>query len=470
MARILVVEDDKRYGERLRRNLTLAGHEADWVDGGLAALESLREKAVDLVLSDVVMPDLNGLELLRRIRSGETDGVDPDVPVVLLTSVDRVDTAVEAIRAGARDYITKDSTRDAIVVRIERVLEAAGLQRKAAALQQALDSASPFGELVAESEPMKEILREIEATAEADTNVLVTGETGVGKELVARNLHRMGQRRDQAFIDVNCAALATENLFQSEVFGHEQGAFTGATEQRKGKLELAHGGLLFLDEIGDMPAESQAKILRVLDTRTFERLGGNRRISVDITVIAATNKDLREEAEAGRFRKDLLFRLDVLQIHVPALRERPEDILPLMRHYLERNAQRRGREAPDITPDAADALVAYDWPGNVREVINVSERLLLRHRSSGPLTLASVQREGIEPTAGSQGSGGLLRLPPQGVSLEELERQAIFQALEQSEWIQSVAAKLLRISPDRMNARVKKFGITHPSWRAHKGP
>ena len=317
MARILVVEDDARYGQRLCKNLALAGHHTEFAGNGEEALAILRRQDADLILSDVVMPGIGGMELLRRIRAGGTEGADPDIPVVLLTSVERVDTAVQAMRAGAQDYITKESSREAIVMRIERVLEAAGLRRRADVLQQALDSASPLVDFISVSDVMKDVLRELEEIADADANVLITGETGVGKELAARHLYRLGKRSREAFIDVNCAALPTDNLFQSEVFGHEKGAFTGATERKRGKLELADGGVLFLDEIGDMPAESQGKILRALDTQTFERLGGERKISVDIVVIAATNKNLREEADAGRFRKDLLFRLDVLHIKVP---------------------------------------------------------------------------------------------------------------------------------------------------------
>ncbi len=470
MGQILVVEDDSRFGSRLCKNLEMAGHRATLVDGGVAALAYLQEHKVDLVLTDVVMPEMDGLELLRQIRSGANHTIEARLPVVLLTSVERVDIAVEAMRAGAQDYITKDSNRDAILFRLERVLETAGLQRRADILEQTLQSVSPLEEIVAQSSVMRSILSEMKEIAAADANVLITGETGVGKELVARHLHRLGRRSKQALIDVNCAALPTDNLFQSEVFGHERGAFTGATERKKGKLELADGGILFLDEIGDMPPESQGKILRALDTQAFERLGGSQRITVDIVVMAATNKNLQQEAEAGRFRKDLLFRLDVLQLHVPPLRERRDDIFPLAQYYLKQCAGRRGRPAPELTPDAAEALVQYDWPGNVRELINVVERLVLRHRTDGPLTLAAVRKEGIEDSTGesASGSGQVFSLPPNGMALEELERQAIVQALEQTDWIQSAAAKLLRISPDRMNARVKKFNITHPSWRSHK--
>ena len=471
MVRILVVEDDVRYGQRLCKNLTLAGHVASSVESGEAALAFLRRESVDLVLSDVVMPGISGLDLLSRIRNSEADGADPDTPLILLTSVDRVDTAVQAMRAGAQDYITKESSRDAIVLRIERVMDAAGLRRRADALEHALESASPLETIIAESDEMKGVMRDIHEIAEADANVLIVGETGVGKELAARHLHRHGRRGKQAFIDVNCAALPTDNLFQSEVFGHEKGAFTGAVDRKRGKLELADGGVLFLDEIGDMPAESQGKILRALDTQAFERLGGDRKITVDLLVIAATNKDLRAEADAGRFRRDLLFRLDVLHVEVPPLRVRRTDIVPLVRHYLQRSAGRRGRTAPELTPDAADALVRYDWPGNVRELINVVERLLLRHRGEAPLSLDSVRREGVAdgPGADLPASTGVVRIPAGGISLEELERQAILEALKRCDWVQSAAARLLKISPDRMNARVKKFGITHPSWRSHTG-
>jgi transcriptional regulator with GAF, ATPase, and Fis domain len=260
-------------------------------------------------------------------------------------------------------------------------------------------------------------------------------------------------------------------MFQSEVFGHEQGAFTGATARKRGRLELASGGILFLDEVGDMPLESQAKILRALDTQGFERLGGEKKISVDLCVIAATNKDLRTEVAEGRFRQDLFFRLDVLHVHIPPLRERTLDIAPLAEFYIQYYAERYRRPRPVVSQEAIDVLKEYPWPGNVRELKNLMERLILRGVPGGRVTPKDLRREGLSTSIVSdrpEETSSPVRLPPEGIELEELERLAIIQALERCGWVQRDAAALLGISPDRMNARVKKFGLSHPSWRTHR--
>jgi len=268
---------------------------------------------------------------------------------------------------------------------------------------------------------------------------------------------------------VNCAALPTENLFQSEVFGHEKGAFTGAVGRKRGKLELADGGTLFLDEIGDMPLESQGKILRALETQEFERLGGNQKIRVDLAFIAATNKDLRREVEEGRFRRDLLYRLDIIRLRIPPLRERVEDILPLTRHYLEEYARKYHRPVPDITASAQHMLTAYPWPGNVRELKNLVERIILRHRHREAIDEEMLRGEGLViDTPESCSSRGSLSSGDDLLPLSEIEKKAIIAALERADWVQSEAAKILEISPDRMHARVKKYGLHHPSWRSHK--
>ncbi|MFH1742735.1 MAG: sigma-54 dependent transcriptional regulator [bacterium] len=468
--KILVVEDDRRYGERLRRNLDLDGFTVHLASGGEEALGLLRRDAFDLVLSDVKMPGLSGVDLLKKIKQ-DGEGIDCDVPFVLLTSVDSVQVAVECLKEGAADYITKDAGRDEIVLRVRKVLDGAQLHRENARLKQELVDRSEFGEIVAVSPQMSVVLTELREIAATEANLLLTGETGVGKELVARYIHRYSPRADKPFIDVNCAALPSDNMLQSEVFGHEKGAFTGAIARKRGRLELASGGILFLDEVGDMPPESQGKILRALDTQSFERLGGEKKISVDLCVIAATNKDLKSEVEQGRFRKDLFFRLDVIHVHIPPLRERPLDVAPLAEYYLAHYAERYRRPKPVLSDEAIQVLVQAEWSGNVRELKNMMERLIIRGVPSGTITALSLRREDLAfPTAvdGAEDAGSPIRLPSGGVALDELERLAIIQALERCDWVQRDAAALLKISPDRMNARVKKFGLSHPSWRTHR--
>ncbi len=468
--KILVVEDDRRYAERLRKNLELEGFAVHLAPGAEEALGCLRRESFDLILSDVRMPGISGLEFLKTVKH-VSEGIDPDTPFVLLTSVDSVQVAVECLKEGAADYITKDAERDEIVLRIRKVLDGARLRRENVHLRQELVSRSEFGEIVAVSPQMSAILKELRELAAAEANALITGETGVGKELVARFLHQQSPRSDKPFVDVNCAALPSDNMFQSEVFGHERGAFTGATSRKQGRLELANGGVLFLDEVGDMPLESQGKILRALDTQSFEHLGGEKKISVDLLVIAATNKDLKTEVKEGRFRKDLFYRLDVMHVHIPPLRERPMDIAPLAEYYLDQYAARYRRPKPCLSEEAVDVLLHYEWAGNVRELKNLMERLVIRGVPDGEIKPGDLRREGLilsKSGSVSQETVPPVRIPSEGISLDELERMAIIQALEQCDWVQRDAANLLGISADRMNARVKKYGLSHPSWRTNR--
>ena len=465
--RILLVEDDRRYASRVAKNLQLEGYEVLMAYSGEEALDVFRDEIVDLVLSDVKMPGISGLELLNQLNDLQT-GDEHDAPVVFLTSVDSVHVAVDAMKAGASDYITKDADRDEIVLRIEKVLNGAKVRAENRNLRKQIQAVGAFGCFIAESPAMKAILEEIDTVADAGTGILIEGETGVGKEIVSRHIHNQSPRSDRPFIDVNCAAIPTDNLFQSEVFGHEKGAFTGATGRKRGKLELADGGTLLLDEIGDMPLESQGKILRALETQEFERLGGSQKIRVDLAVIAATNKDLRFEVQEGRFRQDLLYRLDIIRIRIPPLRERIEDIMPLVRYFFGEYARKYNRPAPEISSSAASILEAYAWPGNVRELKNLVERIVIRHRNCETVDDALLRGEGVSEKNDGDSTTGKSQSVDEQLSLEEIEKRAILSALERSDWVQSEAAKLLQISPDRMHSRIKKFGIQHPSWRTHR--
>ncbi len=467
--RILLVEDDKRYASRLKKNLEIEGYETVTAFSGEEAFDIFtREEGIDLVLSDIKMPGMSGLDLLQHINESRS-GDDQEIPVVLLTSVDSVRVAVDAMKQGAADYITKDADRDEIVLRIEKVLSGAKVRAENRRLKKHIQISGEFGQFIAESQQLKAILDEIDSIADACAGVLIEGETGVGKELIARRIHEQSPRSDQAFIEVNCAAIPTDNLFQSEVFGHEKGAFTGASGRKRGKLELADEGILFLDEIGDMPLESQGKILRALETQEFERLGGNRKIKVDIAVIAATNKNLLDEVRAGRFRQDLLYRLDIIRLRIPPLRDRTDDIVPLAVYYFEDYAQKYRRPLPELTDDARRLLERYSWPGNVRELKNLVERIIIRNRNRTSVDEEMLQREGLRGDSGR--TDGNTSLPDGGeecLSLEEIEKRAIVQALEKSDWVQAEAAKLLLISPDRIHSRIKKYGLSHPSWRTRK--
>ncbi|MBI1387254.1 MAG: response regulator [bacterium] len=462
-ASILLIEDDSRYAARIRKNLTLEGHEVDMAESGEDGLRMAAERAYDLILSDIKLPGIDGVEFLRRIAAERTDE-DHETPVVMLTSVDSVRVAVEAMKEGASDYITKDADRDEIILRIDKVLSGAKAKAAHRNLQRHIQDVYDSNAFVAESAPMKAMLDEIDSVADSGAGILIVGETGAGKEVIARYIHRRGPRANSTFIDVNCAALPSDNMFQSEVFGHEKGAFTGASARKRGKLELADGGTLFLDEIGDMPLESQGKILRALETREFERLGGSQKIRVDINVIAATNKDLNEEVKTGRFRQDLLYRLDIIRLTIPPLRERVEDIMPLARHFFDAYARKYNRTAPEIDGGARRLLEGYAWPGNVRELKNLVERVVIRNRDCRVVDETLLTREGLrldDNGVEADGRAGSL-------SLEDMERDAIVRALEESNWVQSEAARLLKISPDRMHSRVRKYNIQHPSWRTHK--
>jgi DNA-binding NtrC family response regulator len=467
--RILLVEDDRPFAERLKKNLELSSYSAAIAVSTEQALELLRTEEFDLVVTDIRLPGASGLELIRRLKVEPAQGVDPDVPVIVLTSVSSVDTAVEAMKLGAADYITKESERQEILIRIGKVLEQSRLLRENRLLRNQLAERDEFKEIIGESPQIRRIKEEISQIAPSDVTVLITGETGVGKELMARAIHRTSARAKGPFIDVNCAALPDDNLFQSEVFGHEKGAFTDATYQRKGKFELAHGGTLFMDEIAELSRESQAKILKALEQQTFTRLGGMKPISVNCRFIFATNKDLLAEVRAGRFREDLYYRVAVFLIHVPPLRERPSDIPLLAKFFADQFAQKY-KKPPLLFEERAMALLReYSYPGNIRELRNIIERLAIRARGD-VITRADVEQIGLGSASSSSPSEvrPLIELPPEGVDLEEVEKQLVVAALERTGWNQKEAAALLRISVDRMHSRVKKFGLKHPSWRVHK--
>ncbi len=368
-ARLLIVEDEPALRLALRGLLGRCGYTIDEAGTGKAALATIDATRYDLVLTDLALgrgPD--GLDVLRRSKARH-----PETPVILITAVGDERTAVEAMKLGASDYLPKPFDNDEIRLVIERALNHSRLQREHRMLLERVEREYGFGSLVGAGPAMQRVFETIRRAAETDLTVLVRGESGTGKELVAQALHQRSQRAGRPFVAVNCAAISRE-LVESELFGHERGAFTGATQRRVGRFEAAHGGTLLLDEIGDMPAETQAKVLRVLQERRFERVGGSQTVEVDVRVVAATHRDLEAEVDAGTFREDLYYRLRVVELQLPPLRERPEDIPALTGRFLSQLAERLDRAPAEITDEALAALSRHAWPGNVRELRNVVEQ------------------------------------------------------------------------------------------------
>ena len=368
-ARILIVDDEAGIRQTLRGILEDEGHSVTAAADATSGQALMASDGFDLVLLDVWLPDRDGLEILEELREG-----DFETPVIVISGHGNIDTAVKAMRIGAHDFLEKPLALNRVVVSVENALERNRLERRVRELSNRLD---PERRLIGDSPPMRQLKDELKLAARAESRILITGENGTGKELVARRIHDLSGRRQSAFVEVNCAAIP-EELIESELFGHVKGAFTGASGNRRGRFEQADGGTLFLDEIADMSLNTQAKVLRVLEEQRFERVGGSEPIEVDVRVLAATNKNLEEdELPAGRFREDLYFRLAVIPLHVPALRDRREDIPALIDHFLQRFAAEAGRRPKTVDPQALERLVAYAWPGNVRELRNLSERLMI---------------------------------------------------------------------------------------------
>jgi DNA-binding NtrC family response regulator len=432
-------------------------------EDGTAAVRAVEEQFFDLLITDYRMPGCDGLELLRRVRL-----VNDSTAVIMITAYGTVEGAVQAMRMGAYDYILKPFNLEELELKAQRAFEH---RRLVSRLQEVdrRDLVRKFDDIVGESPAMRRIFDMIAKVAPSNATVLILGETGTGKELIAESIHRHSGRKDGPFVKVNCAALP-ENLLESELFGHERGAFTGADRQRVGRFELANEGTLFLDEIATMSPGTQAKVLRVLQEREFERLGGTRTIKSDVRVIAATNRDLENAIEEGEFREDLYYRLNVVMIQMPPLRERKEDIIPLATTFLERFASDLKKPIRGFSPAALRLLTRHNWPGNIRELENSVERAVLM--ADGPviepkdLTLAGVDGGGRTEDRGRLGS--LLRLPPEGIPLDDLEKMVILEALRMNDWVQKDAARFLGVSSRVMNYKIQKYEITHSRWSRNR--
>jgi two-component system response regulator FlrC len=443
-ASVLVVDDEPAMRLLVTSVLKDEGHDVTAAASGEEALQLVARRHYHLIITDLKMPGISGLDVLEAVRRD-----DPETAVILLTAFGTVEGAVEAMRKGAAHYLLKPlANPDELRLAVRRVLEERRLADEATTLRQATEAVFSFGEIVAGDPKMQAALELARSVAPTDSTVLVTGESGTGKELVARLIHHWSPRADQAFVAVNCAALA-ETLLESELFGHEKGAFTGAIAQRRGRFELAHGGTLFLDEVGEMSPALQAKLLRVLQERTLERVGGTKTVTVDVRVIGATNRDLQQMVATRTFRNDLFYRLSVFPIHLPPLRERPSDIIPLAEHILGQVTRRLGKRIVGFSPDAAVTLTQYRWPGNIRELQNVVERAAIL-----------CQADHIEPAHLNLSAPSLPAADDAPKTLKDLEREAILAALAACQGNRRTAAEQLGIGLRTLYTRLKEYGIS----------
>ncbi len=452
MKSILIVDDEASIRESLKGILQDEGFSTLFAQSGEEGLKIIRDESPDLVLLDIWMPGIDGMETLRRIREDH-----PEQLVIMMSGHGTIETAVKATKLGAYDFIEKPLSLEKVLLCIQNAVKVAALVEENRSLKAKL---AREHEIIGTSVPMRQLKEQIAIAAPTSGWVLITGENGTGKELVARAIHQLSRRRLKPFIEVNCAAIP-EELIESELFGHERGAFTGATTQRKGKFDLAHEGTLFLDEIGDMSLKTQAKVLRILQEHKFERVGGNRTIEVDVRVIAATNKDLDAEISRGAFREDLYYRLNVLPFHVPLLRERVEDIPLLASHFLDYFCSKESRAPKRLTDKAMEMLQNYPWPGNVRELKNIIERLVIMtpQQEITELQLPAVIRNRQEPTARSPFVSTAGESESFREAREEFERDYILQKLEENDWNVSRTAEMIGIERSNLHRKIKTFGI-----------
>jgi two-component system NtrC family response regulator len=446
---VLLADDDESLRRVQEYQLTKAGFVVTTCADGRAALDEFRENLHDLVVTDIRMPGLDGLELLERLRA-----ISPETPVIVITGHGTVDTAVQAMKEGAFDFLTKPFPTDKLRLTLDRARKMACLQRENRELRRAVEETLRFENLVGSSEAMRRLYELLELTAPTMSTVLISGETGTGKELVARAIHYNSPRHEAPFVTVNCGALP-DSLVEAELFGHRKGAFTGADSNRPGKFEAADAGTLFLDEVGEIPVELQPKILRALQTGEIDRIGQDHPSRIDVRIVAATNSDLEHAVSEGTFRRDLYYRLAVVQITVPPLRERRDDIPLLAQHFLTRFSERNQRSGLRFPPEVFSLFDRYPWPGNVRELENAVERMVVLSRDD-VLSLDALPDQIVEAT---ETDHALLTLPDGGVNLESLERDFIRQALRRTQGNQTQAARLLGMTRSTLLYRIQKFKL-----------
>ena len=451
---IMVVDDEQSMCEFLEIILLRDGYQVSCFTDALAAVASLETKNYDLVISDLKMPSMSGLELLRTVKKKT-----PTTEIIMITAFASTTTVIEAMKNGAFDYITKPFKVDEILLTIEKALKNSQLQRENLRLRQELEKRFGFDNLIGKSPPMIAIYEIIKQVAPTKTNVLICGESGTGKELVARAIHFSGPHKEKPFVAVNCAAIP-EHLIESELFGHTKGAFTGAVSNTEGYLAAADGGTLFLDEIAELPPALQVKILRVIQEKRFQKVGNPKEISIDLQFIAATNRDLQVAVNSGEFRQDLFYRLNVIRIDLPPLRQRQEDIPLLIKHFLQQYCQEYNRDLNGFSPEATQALINYDYPGNIRELENIVERCVVLEPEGGFITASTLPAVVQE---NSQNDLTTTKLPKEGLNLEEvvarLETDLIEQALKQCDGNKTRAAELLGLTFRSMRYRLDKYGL-----------
>ena len=455
--KILVVDDDVRIRDFLYDVLMEEGYEVSTAENGEMAIEMLRSQDFHVVLTDLKMPKVDGLQVIKESQTLNSQGVG-----ILITGYGTIKSAVDAMKAGAYDYVTKPFQIDEIKIVIERALEHHRLQRENVSLRKQLKRKYKFENIIGDSEAIQEVFQMIEKVADSDSTILIRGDSGTGKELIARAIHFNSYRRERPLIPVNCGAIP-EDLLESELFGHVKGAFTGATTTRIGRFELAHNGTIFLDEIGDMSPSLQVKVLRVLQEQEFERVGGTNTIRVNVRVIAATNQNLEDAVVERTFREDLYYRLNVIPIFVPPLRDRKSDIPLLAHHFIERFNREKKKKVDHISSEIMDYFLHYDWPGNVRELEDTIERLvILKGRGS-------IVPKDLPDKIRNKGQYHVLRkiqIPDDGVcfktAVNEFEKELILQALNKTDWVKNKAAKMLNLKRTTLVEKMKKTNIEQP--------
>ena len=453
MAHILIVEDDINLGQILFQELKKHNHVVELVENAEAAMARINKYIYDLIITDLKLPGMDGIELLKKIK-----GSNQSTIVIVMTGYASVDTAVVAMKNGAQDFIQKPFGLNEVVQKVDDALALKRMKNEIDYLRHTQENIIyRTSDIIGVSPSLKKVLYMAEKVAKADSTLLLTGETGVGKGLIAGAIHHNSNRSGNNFVQVNCAALP-QSILESERFGHERGAFTGAVKLRTGRFEQANMGTIFLDEIGDMDMSLQSKILRVLEEREFERLGGERTIKVDVRVVAATNQDLYQMVQEGKFREDLYYRINVVNIPIPPIRERNEDVEPLVRYFMKKYSLEFNKPDMDIDQASLDLLRSYDWPGNVREIRNCIERAVLLSDGS-VIRTGDISIQGVEPRTEKEsgGNGGLS-------SLALNEKEIILDALKRNDWIQKDAAETLGISKRVIHYKIRKYGITHPRW------
>lgn len=454
--RILVVDDDHDIRETMTTLLTMNGYAVTAVADGPSATEEVKRDKYHMVITDLMLPQMNGIDIIKSIKR-----IDPDIQSIVITGYATVTTAVEAMKAGAFDYLMKPFNSAEVLMLIKRALEFQTLQVENQQLKRNLEGRYRFENLIGQSDGLEKVCSLIEKVAETDSTILILGESGTGKELIARTIHYNSPRRNKPLIPINCGAIP-ENLLESELFGHEKGAFTGASSTRIGRFELADGGTIFLDEIGEMSPTLQVKLLRILQQREFERVGGTKTIKVDVRIITATNIDLDKAVRVGKFREDLYYRLNVIPIVIPPLRERVDDIPLLLEHFLDHFNRSKKKNIKGFSQEAMNLLMAYRWPGNIRELENLLERLVIL-KGEGTITPEDMPEKIINSRI--EDGMACLTIPDSGINLkdvvEEFENNLIVQALQKAQGVKNRAAQLLSLNRTTLVEKLKKKKIDY---------